>query len=96
MKSYFQAFEDLRISAFVKVNMKDFQINKSSNHNESENSIIYRIYNDSFFYDYSDWFLDWVHSFLIRWLLWLKLILKECSLIFKNAFYHSSLFPNGI
>ena len=54
MKSYFQAFEDLRISAFVKVNMKDFQINKSSNHNESENYIIYKTYDDSFFYDHSD------------------------------------------
>ena len=41
MKSYFKAFEDPRISAFVKVNMKDFQINNSSHHNEGENSIIY-------------------------------------------------------
>ena len=38
-----------------------------------------------FFYDHLDWFLGWVYSFLIRWLLWLKLILKECSLIKKKC-----------
>lgn len=46
MKNNFKAFEGPRMSAFVKVNMNDFEINKSSNHHQygGGNSISSRIY----------------------------------------------------